>query len=169
VTRTGQGLSGYPSSDGGNAQLSRNPTPGSTEPSPRALVFAPWTDPAHATHLAANSTYSRVGWLPMLGANAWVLWGTLAAELADDPEVTWILDHLGRAHGLCQDSVERCLHRLERLRLATPTDEDHWLVRTTCPRLSTAQLTRLPGWVKSLHDRTFPPIHHPELNLAAQR
>jgi hypothetical protein len=41
------------------------------------------------------------------------LWGSLASELAGDQEVTWMLAQLGRAHGLGQDSVERCLSRLD--------------------------------------------------------
>jgi hypothetical protein len=128
----------------------------SSESTLRVLLFAPWTDPVHATHLAADSTYSRVAWLPILGADAWVLWGTIAAPLVCDPEVTWALDQLGRAHGISEDSVEPSLDRLERFRLATPTGNDTWIVRPSCPQLSPGQLARSPAWVQSLHHRTFP-------------
>jgi hypothetical protein len=141
----------------------------SSKPTLRVLVFAPWTDPVHATHLAADSTYSRVAWLPILGADAWVLWGTIAAQLVCDPEVTWVLDQLGRAHGISQDSVERSLDRLERFRLAMPTGADTWIVWPTCPQLSTAQLTRSPAWVQSLHHRIFPAIPHPASTVGTQR
>jgi hypothetical protein len=141
----------------------------STKPTPRVLLFAPWTDPVHATHLTADSTYSRVAWLPIVGADAWVLWGTIAAQLACDPEVTWVLDQLGRAHGISRDSVERSLDRLERSRLATPTGNDTWIMRPTCPQLSTAQLARAPAWVQSLHHRFFPAMPHPASTVGIQR
>jgi hypothetical protein len=140
---------------------------GSTEPPLPVLVFAPWDDPIHATHLAPDSPYSRAGWLPMLGPNAWVLWGTIAAELVQDAEVAWLLDQLAWAHRFI--SVERSLGRLERFRLAAPTDDDHWIVRTTCPRLSTGQLARSPAWVQTLHHDTFPGSLRPTARLGAPR
>jgi hypothetical protein len=155
MTRIGPLLSSHPSSDEGDTPLTESPAQGSTEPTLRVLVFAPWADPVHATHLAADSTYSRMGWLPMLGPNAWVLWGTIAAELVRDTDVAWFIDQLAWAHGLGEDSVEQALDRLERFRLAAPTGDDHWIVRTTCPRLSTAQLARSPVWVQTLHHDTW--------------
>ena len=131
---------------------------GSTEPTLPVLVFAPWDDPVQATHLAPDSTYSRAGWLPMLGPNAWVIWGTIATELVQDAEVAWFLDQLAWAHGFI--SVERSLGRLERFRLAAPTGDDHWIVRSTSPRLSTGQLARSPAWVQTLHHDTFPGSLH---------
>jgi hypothetical protein len=111
--------SSYRSPVDGTSPLTESPArPGSTEAALPVLVFARWDDPVHATHLAPDSTYSRAGWLPMLGPNAWVLWGTIATELVQEAAVAWFLDQLAWAHGFI--SVERSLGRLERFRLAAP-------------------------------------------------
>ena len=125
------------------------------------LIFRPWDDSVGATHLAVDSEFSRVVWLPILGPGPWVLWGTLGTRLAREPELSWRVDHLVQAHGFGRaNGATRALARLGRFRLATTPEPALWLVRPSCPRLSATQLARSPGWVRSLHDRTFPPAPH---------
>jgi hypothetical protein len=76
----------------------------------------------HAGEVSVDGSYSRLAWLPTVGPSAWLLWGTLAAQLQHAPEVTWHLAELAAVHGLSRGTgrhspVRRSLTRLERFGL----------------------------------------------------
>lgn len=128
---------------------------------PQVLTFEPWADPT-VNHTACDpeGTYSRLAWLPLIGPSSWLLWGTLAAQLRREPQVTWELTALAEAHGLHRGAgqnamVRRTLTRLSQFRLLAPLDDDHHLVRLTAPPVSAKNLERLPAFVAELHHQTF--------------
>lgn len=129
------------------------------------LTFEPWADPLiDGFDCHPESTYSRLGWLPVIGPSSWLVWGTLAAQLRREPEVRWELAVLAEAHGLSRSNarhgmVRRTLARLCQFRLLADTGEDRYLVRLTTPPLPRRQLERLPAYVAELHDATF--ARHP--------
>jgi hypothetical protein len=128
---------------------------------PHTLTFQPWPDPA-LEHLDVrpDGTYSRLGWLPLIGPSAWLIWGTVAAQLRHEPTVTWTVGDLATAHGLSRDAgpngvLARTLTRLTQFHLITLAADAHHLVRITAPPLSARRLDRLPPYVAALHRQTF--------------
>jgi hypothetical protein len=127
----------------------------------QVLTFEPWADPTvDHTDCHPEGTYSRLAWLPIIGPSSWLMWGTLAAQLRREPQVTWELTALAEAHGLQRGAgqhgmVRRTLTRLAQFRLLAPIDEAHHLVRLTAPPVSRRQLERLPQFVAELHQQTF--------------
>lgn len=127
------------------------------------VTFEPWAVPdTDVFGEPVDGAYSRLAWLPTIGPSSWLIWSTLAAQLHREPQVTWALDQLGLAHGLghgtgAGSSVRRTLARLQQFRLlAAEEDQGHQLVRLTAPPVRPRTLERLPGFVRVLHDQTFP-------------
>src|ERR687897_1222103 len=85
--------------------------------------FDPWPDPAiDPYNQDPNGHWSRLGWLPTIGPSSWLVWGTLAAQLARDPQVSWPVRMLGSAHGLHGSTarngpIRRSIARLCQFRL----------------------------------------------------
>jgi hypothetical protein len=171
MARPGPVQSRYPRSDNKHAHVTDNPTQGSTEPPPRALVFAPWADPAHAT----------LTWAPTAPTRAW---GGCRCSAPTPGAVGLARIRAGRRSRGHLDARSagpgsrvgpglrgtvpvptRCFG------LAAPTADDHWSLRTTCPRLSTAQLTGLPlGEAPAQpHVRTRPPPRVPSCSRRLRR
>jgi hypothetical protein len=125
------------------------------------LTFEPWADPAIDTFdCHPESPYSRLGWLPIIGPSSWLVWGTLAAQLRRDPQVSWPLTTLAEAHGLQRGNgrhgmMRRTLARLCQFHLLADAGDDRYLVRLSTPPLSRRQLERLPAYVAELHQSTF--------------
>jgi hypothetical protein len=125
------------------------------------LTFEPWADPA-VDHFDCHpeSPYSRLAWLPIIGPSSWLMWGTLAAQLRREPQITWELTALAEAHGLQRGAgqhgmVRRTLTRLTQFRLVAPVDDTNHIVRLTAPPVTQRQLERLPAFVAELHQQTF--------------
>ena len=133
------------------------------------LVFEPWADPTlDHTDCDPEGTYSRLAWLPLIGPSSWLMWGTLAAQLRREPQVTWELAALAEAHGIHRGDgrhgmVRRTLTRLAQFRLLAPLDDDHHLVRLTAPPVTARHLERLPAFVAELHHQTFGQDPHREV------
>ena len=125
------------------------------------ISFEPWPDPSIDGYGSdPEGTYSRLAWLPVIGPSSWLMWGTLAAQLRRDPQVTWELTALAEAHGLQRGAgrhgmVRRTLTRLSQFRLLAAVDDTHHLVRLTAPPVTRRQLERLPAFVAELHQQTF--------------
>lgn len=127
------------------------------DPLTKILTLSTWADTARRSRLRPTSTYSRAAWLPVLGADAWALWGSAAQLLRHYPTVTWWVDHVAASHGLASvGDVDRCLARLGWFRLASQASGTHWQVRTDCPALPADLLDRAAPTVQRLHRRTFP-------------
>jgi len=125
------------------------------------FTFDPWPDPAIDPYgEAPDSTWSRLGWLPIIGPSSWLIWGTLAAQLRTDPQVTWPLPDLAGAHGLGASAgrhapTRRALARLSRFRLLVDCGDGRFLVRLTAPPLGRRHLERLPEFVSELQRQIF--------------
>jgi hypothetical protein len=126
------------------------------------LTFDPWADPAiDPLGQDPNGDWSRLGWLPIIGPTSWLIWGTLAAQLRREPEVTWLVRDLAAAHGLHPSTaktapVRKTIGRLCQFRLlAEEAVEDRFLVRLTAPPLTRRQLERSPGFVAELQRQIF--------------
>ena len=125
------------------------------------FTFDPWPDPAiDPYNQDPNGHWSRLGWLPTIGPSSWLVWGTLAAQLARDPQVTWPVRMLGSAHGLHattarNGSIRRSIARLCQFRLLASSGGDRYLVRLTAPPLRRRQLDRLPAYVAELQRQIF--------------
>ena len=135
----------------------------------QVLTFEPWADPTlDHTDCDPEGTYSRLAWLPLIGPSSWLMWGTLAAQLRREPQVTWELATLAEAHGIHRGDgrhgmVRRTLTRLAQFRLLAPLDDDHHLVRLTAPPVTARHLERLPAFVAELHFQTFGQDPHREV------
>jgi hypothetical protein len=133
-----------------------------TDPTSLEVIsFEPYTDPV-VEHFGIHptGTYSRIAWLPIVGPTSWVLLGTLAEQLAEEPSVTWKVDDLAEAHGIGYRTkphtpLHRTLKRLRQFGFIFPSAEDSVLVRTWMPPLSRRQLDRGAKHVRLYHDQTF--------------
>jgi transposase InsO family protein len=113
---------------------------------PAELTFEAWTDPA-ATGVDVESTYSRLAWLPLVGPTSWLVWGTVAAQLHQEPTITWTPGDLAAAHGISRAAgtngvLARTLDRLPRFRIVTHLGEGRHLIRIAAPPLTNRQLDR---------------------------
>lgn len=126
---------------------------------PANLTFDAWPDPVVTVYVDPEGAYSRLGWLPLIGPTAWLIWGTVAAQLRHQPIVTWAPGDLAAAHGISRAATAysvmgRTIARLALFHLVVPVDGRH-LVRTSAPPLGRRQLDRLPAHVAALHRQTF--------------
>jgi hypothetical protein len=127
------------------------------------VTFVPWADPViDPQDQDPNGDFSRLAWLPIIGPTAWLIWGTISAQLRRDVEVTWRLEDLATAHGLGTGisknaPVRRALTRLTVFGLIGPTDAEHrvYAVRLTAPQLRRRHLRNLPEWVAELQRQTY--------------
>jgi hypothetical protein len=127
------------------------------------LRFQPWPDPAvDPMAQEPSGDFSRLAWLPVIGPSSWLVWGTLAAQLRREPEITWTVRDLAWAHGLHGTTarnglIRRTLARLCQFRLLAllADDEDRFLVRMTAPPLSRGQLVRSAPFVVELQRQIF--------------
>ena len=125
------------------------------------LTFNPWPDPAIDPYgQDPNGDWSRLAWLPIIGPSSWLMWGTLAAQLRRESDVTWAVEALGAAHGLSGSTarhgpVRRTIARLCQFRIVTDLSDSALLVRMTAPPLSRRQVERLPEFVAELQRQTF--------------
>jgi hypothetical protein len=131
------------------------------------VTFVPWADPVVDPHgQDPNGDFSRLAWLPIIGPTAWLLWGTIAAQLRRDADVTWRLEDLATAHGLGTSvsrnaPIRRSLTRLDLFGLVGPVEADGevYAVRLTAPPLRRRHLKNLPDWVAELQAQTFTSAH----------
>jgi len=125
------------------------------------LTFHPWPDPAIDPFAQdPNGDWSRLAWLPIIGPSSWLMWGTLAAQLGLEPDVSWTVEALGAAHGLSGSTARngptrRTIARLCQFRIISEVSDTEFLVRMTAPRLSRRMLERLPEFVGELQDQAF--------------
>lgn len=121
-------------------------------------TFEAWDDPEiDACGVPVDGGYSRTAWLPVLGATTWLVWGSLAARLRDDPRHRCSLSELAPAHAPGSAPVARALGRLEAYDLADGREPGVWLVRHSCPPLWDRLLARAPSPVHAAHHVTFLP------------
>ncbi len=125
------------------------------------LTFLPWPDPAlDSLDVAPDGTYSRLAWLPLIGPTAWLIWGTVSAQVRHEATVTWTVGDLAAAHGLSRSTgpngiVGRTITRLTQFHLLTALPDGGHLVRVTAPPVSRQRLDRLPPFVTAVHRQTF--------------
>lgn len=125
------------------------------------LTFEPWADPVVDGYgVDPEGTYSRLGWLPIVGPSSWLVWGTLSAQLRRQAQVHWELTALAQAHGLQRGSgrngvVRRTLTRLCQFGLVADDGDDRYLVRLSAPPLTRRQLERVGAVVAELHVTAF--------------
>jgi hypothetical protein len=130
------------------------------------ITFVPWADPIVDPYgQNPDGDFSRLSWLPTIGPSAWLVWGTLAAQLRLDAAVTWQLEELAVAHGLGSGTsrnapIRRTLTRLQIFRLAglLESETETYAVRLTAPPLRRRALHRLPAWAAELQRETFAPL-----------
>lgn len=107
-----------------------------------------------------DGTYSRLAWLPALGPTSWLLWTTIASQLAEaNGDVVWSRDDLSAALGLKPRNrhgwtIARALMRLRNFRLVALT-EGVFYVPMTAPPVTPGIFDRLPSDVQRLHLETF--------------
>jgi hypothetical protein len=130
------------------------------------VCFDPWPDPAvDPFGQDPNDHWSRLGWLPIIGPSSWLVWGTVAAQLRREPQVTWALRDLASAHGLHSTTartgpMRRTVARLCQFRLFADAADDRYLVRMTAPPLSRRNLERLPVFVAELQRQIYQVPRH---------
>jgi hypothetical protein len=128
---------------------------------PPTVTFDCWVDPViDSWGIDPASSYSRSGWLPIIGPSSWLVWSTVAEQLRHEHPVTWRLEDLAQAHGLGSRIVRsspivRTLVRLQQFYLVRATESGLLLVRMSVPPLTRRQLARLPSFVAQLHRDVF--------------
>lgn len=127
------------------------------------VTFVPWADPVVDPHgQDPNADFSRLAWLPIIGPTAWLVWGTVSAQLRHEAEVTWQLEELATAHGVGTGisrtaPIRRTLTRLEMFHITGALEAEHLThaLRLTAPPLRRRQLDRLPDWVAEIQRQYF--------------
>ncbi len=119
--------------------------------------------------------YSRVCWLPVLGPTAWVLWATVARDLAVSHVLVRDVDELTHALGLGRPQrLLKALKRLDRFGIGIGTGSDSrpgessWRLHAMCPPLRREHLRVLSetarrfhhDWIENLDDRERHDLYH---------
>jgi hypothetical protein len=102
---------------------------------PPSLTFGHWPTweagpevPGHEV----DSDYGRAAWRPLLGPAAYDLWLSIAVRLGTSERLVCSLRELtGPLVG--DEAASRALGQLVRYGLARRVDDQHWVVRSSCP------------------------------------
>jgi hypothetical protein len=124
------------------------------------IVFRTWPHPrCDRLALAPEGAYSRSAWLPTVGPTAWLLWGSVVAELDHAAEIALDADELARSLGVNAGrhgrTIPRTLNRLCQFRLFDHHSDGVYRVRMNAPPVSRASLRRLPLEVQHLQAELF--------------
>jgi hypothetical protein len=124
------------------------------------LVFHPWPHVVNDRRdLRPEGLYSRLAWLPTVGPTSWLLWGTIAAELHDKPELRVSRRELSRSLGLGPSNRRGPTIRAPLRRLCCfglfGEPAGVYRVRLTAPPVSPNALERMSPAGRQLHADLF--------------
>jgi len=80
-----------------------------------------------------DSDFGRAAWRPVVGDAAFELWVAIARRLAISDRLVCSLHELAGPLGVDDDVASWALGQLVRYGLARRVDDQHWVVRSSCP------------------------------------